>query len=115
MPEPHREFEMVNVRTSHKRCDLWKDINWFALHTKPRRENFAVTNVSALGVESFLPRLKTERSVHGVARAIIKPLFPGYFFARFRPEDSLDSVECSRGVLGVISSGRFPIPVEDQI
>ena len=84
MPEPHREFEMVNVRTSHKRCDLWRDINWFALHTKPRRENFAVTNVSALGVESFLPRLKTEHSVHGVARAIIKPLFPGYFFARFR-------------------------------
>lgn len=95
--------------------NLWKEINWFALHTKPRRENFAATNVSALGVESFLPQLKAERLEHGAGRTIIKPLFPGYFFARFRPEDSLERVECSRGVLHVVSSGRFPIPVEDQI
>jgi transcriptional antiterminator RfaH len=98
-----------------KSSNLWRDINWFALHTKPRRENFAVTNVSTLGIESFLPRLKAEGLVDGVARTIIKPLFPGYFFARFRPEDSLESVERSHGVLHVVSSGRFPIPVEDEI
>lgn len=98
-----------------KRSDLWRDINWFALHTKPRRENFASTNISRLGIESFLPRFNAERLVHGSARTIIKPLFPGYFFARFRPEDSLESVECSRGVLHVVSSGRFPVLVEDQI
>jgi len=98
-----------------KCINLWKEINWFALHTKPRRENFAFTNISALGIESFLPRLKAERLVHGATRTIVKPLFPGYFFARFCPEDSLEGVECSRGVLRVVSSGRFPIPVEDQI
>jgi transcriptional antiterminator RfaH len=97
-----------------KCSNLWREINWFALHTKPRRENFAATNVNALGVESFLPLLKAERLVHGTGRTIIKPLFPGYFFARFRPEDSLESVECSRGVSHVVSSGRFPIPVEEQ-
>jgi transcriptional antiterminator RfaH len=98
-----------------KSIDLWKDTNWFALHTKPRREDFAATNVNALGVESFLPRVKADRFAHGVARTIIKPLFPGYFFARFRPENSLESVKCSRGVLRVVGSGQFPIPVEDQI
>jgi len=100
---------------SFKPNDLWRRTNWFALHTKPRRENFAAANVSALGVESFLPRLKAERLVHGGARTIIKALFPGYFFARFCPEDSFESVKCSRGVLQVVSSGRLPIPVDDKV
>lgn len=94
---------------------LWRDINWFAVHTKPRREKFAFTNVNACGVESFLPMLKVERWVQAGARTIVKPLFPGYFFARFRPEDSLESVECSRGVLQVVSSGRLPVPVQEGI
>jgi transcriptional antiterminator RfaH len=98
-----------------KSRDLWTEINWFALHTKPRRENFAITNVSLLGVESFLPRLKIERLVSDIAQKVVKPLFPGYFFARFCPEDFLEPVECSRGVLRVIKSGRFPIPVEEPI
>lgn len=98
-----------------KCSQLWTDINWFALHTKPHREDFAAKNVSALGLESFLPRLKVERLVRGATRTVIKPLFLGYFFARFRPEDSIESVKSSRGVLRVISSGRFPIPVEDKI
>ena len=44
-----------------------------------------------------------------------KPLFPGYFFARFCPENALELVECCRGVLRVVGSGRVPIPIEDQV
>jgi transcriptional antiterminator RfaH len=98
-----------------KSSDLWRDLNWFAIHAKPRRESFAGINVGALGVEIFLPRLKVECSVRGAARTATKPLFPGYFFARFCPEHSLESVECSRGVLRVVTSGRFPVPVEESI
>ena len=98
-----------------KSNDLWRDINWFALHTKPRRENFAATNVNALGLEILLPRIKVERSVRSVVRMARKPLFPGYFFARFCPESFFESVKCSRGVLQVVSSGRFPIPVQNEI
>jgi transcriptional antiterminator RfaH len=101
--------------TMAKSSNVWKDINWFALQTRPRRENFAATNVRTLGIESFLPQLKAEGLIDGVAQTKIKPLFPGYFFARFRPEDSLELVERSRGILQVVSSGRFPIPVEDEV
>jgi transcriptional antiterminator RfaH len=94
---------------------IWKDINWFALHTKPRRENFASTNVSRLGIESFLPLLKTERLVRNVARTIIKPLFSGYFFARFCPENSFETIKATRGVLQLVSSGRMPIPVPEVV
>jgi transcriptional antiterminator RfaH len=94
---------------------FWREINWFALHAKPRRENFAVANVNGLGIDTLLPRIKVERLVKGVARSAAKPLFSGYFFARFCPENSLESVKHSRGVLQVISSGRIPIPVPDNV
>jgi len=98
-----------------KRNNLWTDINWFALHTKPRRENFAFANVSRLGLESFLPRIKAERLADGSVRTIVKPLFPGYFFARFCPEDSFESIKATHGVLQVVSSGRVPIPVPEEV
>jgi transcriptional antiterminator RfaH len=95
--------------------DLWSDTNWFAIHTKPRRDNFAATNVSSLGLETLLPRVKVHHFIRRATRTIIKPLFPGYFFARFCPQHSLELVKCARGVLRVISSGRFPIPVGDEV
>lgn len=49
--------------------------------------------VCALGVETLLPRLEVERLMGGSARIMVKPLFPGYFFARFCPENALESVD----------------------
>jgi transcriptional antiterminator RfaH len=98
-----------------KSSDLWRDINWFAIHAKPRRENFAATNLGALGIQILLPRVKVEHLVGGAAQQGTKPLFPGYFFARFCPESSFESVKCSRGVLRVVSSGRLPIPVQEEV
>jgi transcriptional antiterminator RfaH len=98
-----------------KSNDLWRDINWFAIHAKPRRENFAATNLSALGIGILLPLVKVERLVRGAAQQGTKPLFSGYFFARFCPEDSFESVKAARGVLQVVSSGRMPIPVHEEV
>jgi transcriptional antiterminator RfaH len=95
--------------------DIWGQSHWFAIHAKTRRENFAVTNVNALSIRVLFPLLKVGRPAHGVALLPVKPLFPGYFFARFCPRDSLELVERARGVLRVVSSGRFPIPVEDDV
>ena len=111
----NEETVMTSSNPTAKSIDLWRKNNWFAIHAKPRRENFAATNVSKLGVETLLPRLKVERLVRSVARMAAKPLFPGYFFARFCPETTLELVECSTGVLQVVGSGRFPIPVGDQV
>jgi transcriptional antiterminator RfaH len=94
---------------------VWTETNWFALHTKPRRERFAVNNVDALGIETLLPLVKVERLLRGTATMAAKPLFPGYFFARFCPESAFESVKYARGVLRVVSSGRIPIPVPGNI
>ena len=98
-----------------KCVDFWRDTSWFAIHTKSRRENFAAANVSALGIGILLPLVKVEHLTRGDPQGAVKPLFPGYFFARFCPEISYASVKCSRGVLRVVSSGKFPIPVHDAV
>lgn len=98
-----------------KSRDPWRNTSWFAVHTKQRRESFACTNIHAIGVEVLLPRVRIERLVRGAAQPGIKPLFPGYFFARFCPADSFESVKTTRGVLQVVSSGRIPIPVPDVV
>jgi transcriptional antiterminator RfaH len=94
---------------------LWKEINWFAIHSKPRRENFAAANLSALGIRVLLPRVKVERLVRGATQQRTKSLFPCYLFARFSPETSFESVKTARGVLQVVSSGRIPIPVDEKV
>jgi transcriptional antiterminator RfaH len=99
----------------NKHTDFWGASHWFAVHTKLRRETFAAVNVSALGIEVFFPRLSVEYPYSNTARTTARPLFPGYFFAHFRPTTSLESVEYARGVLGVVSSGRFPLPVDAEI
>ena len=95
--------------------NVWKEINWFAIHTNARRENFAATNIGALGAEVLVPRLKVERLVRGIIRTVTKPLFPGYFFARFSPVLLLDLIRSSRGVLRIVSAGRLPLPLDDDI
>ena len=72
-------------------------------------------NISSLGLETLLPRIKTERLIRNVVRTATKALFPGYFFARFCPETALQSVQCARGLLRVVSSGKFPVPVDDYV
>jgi transcriptional antiterminator RfaH len=98
-----------------KSIDLWREVNWFAIHAKPRRENFAATNIAALGIGILLPLVKVDRLVSGAVQPRTKPLFPGYFFARFCPEALFELVKCARGVLQVVSSGRIPIPVHEKV
>jgi transcriptional antiterminator RfaH len=98
-----------------KSIDLWREVNWFAIHAKPRRESFAAANLYPLVLEVLLPRVKVDRLIRGSAQQIIKPLFPGYLFARFCPEKSLESVKATSGLLRVISSGRMPISIPNAI
>jgi transcription antitermination factor NusG len=95
--------------------DWFHGINWFAIHVKRFRESVAASSVAALGLEVFLPMVKVQPLERFAVKGGSKPLFAGYFFARFNPEISLGPVECAQGVLRVIKSGLCPIPVEDQV
>jgi transcriptional antiterminator RfaH len=92
-------------------------INWFAIQTRPHLETIAEAHLRALDLETLLPL--TRRSIRHAARRprlALRPLFPGYLFARFCPMLSLRAANSCRGVLRVLlAGGDQPCPVEDAI
>jgi transcriptional antiterminator RfaH len=59
--------------------------------------------------------MKQEKLVWGVPQRVIKPLFPGYLFARFCPAAYLHLIQYARGVRRVVSAGETPLPVDEEI
>src|SRR6267142_3789143 len=95
--------------------EFWSETNWFAIQARPHQEYLGATNVAKLDIEVFLPRVHQTQAICGVPRRLIKPLFPGYFFSRFVPIVSMEAVRFCRGVLRVVGTSRFPIPLETEI
>ncbi len=83
---------------------------WYALRTKPKQEDRAAANLTAWGVETLTPRIagtsKQDR---------IRPLFPGYIFARFDIHARLRDISFTRGVLYVVSFGGMPTAVDEEV
>jgi transcriptional antiterminator RfaH len=95
---------------------FWQKTYWFAIQTKPCREELAAANLARLGLETLLPKAKAKaRTARGKAESVIKPLFMGYLFARFCPEIQLEGVRFARGVLRVVSAGSIPVPLDEEI
>ena len=89
--------------------------NWFAIQTKPYREDQAASNISRMGLAVLLPKMKRVKREFGNRRVSIKPLFPGYLFARFSPSSHLRSIRYARGVNRVICFGELPVPLSDEV
>jgi len=89
--------------------------NWFAVQAKPHRENIAAARVANLGAEVFLPMARRRQLVCGFRRLVTKPLFVGYFFAKFSPCSLLASVRCTLGVLRVVGTAPGPAPLAPEI
>ena len=91
-------------------------MQWFAIQARPGAEAAAESNLRALPVETLLPLAR--RLVHHATRRprmAVRPLFPGYLFARFCAAASLRAVSYSRGVLRVVGGGGRPWAVDDVI
>jgi transcriptional antiterminator RfaH len=95
--------------------DFWKRASWFAVQTKSHQESFAAARVAKQNLKIFLPQVRDQRPIRSGVRNITKALFPGYFFTRFCPLESLEAVRHTHGVLRVVGSGRIPIAVGSEI
>jgi len=98
-----------------KGMSIWEETNWYAVQTKLYQENLTAIAIAKLDVAVFLPEIKREQSVCGAWRLMTKPLFPGYFFARFCPLLSLNAVRYALGVVRVLGTRRFPIPLDAEV
>lgn len=90
---------------------------WYAIRTHSKQENRAESNLKAWNVEIFLPRIRDCRFNEYTYEPsyFIKPLFPGYLFARFELNNLFNKVRFTRGVHSVVSIGNAPVSVDDSV
>jgi transcription antitermination factor NusG len=65
-----------------------------------------------MGYEDFLPLCKTRTRWSDRTKEAETPLFPGYLFCRFDPQNRLPILK-TPGVIQLVGYGRQPIPVEE--
>ena len=86
---------------------------WFAIHVRTRWESSTAQLLSGKGYTTLSPIYQTKKNWSGRIREVNAPLFPGYIFCRFDVQKRLP-VLLTPGVIGVVSRGRIPVPVDES-
>ncbi len=88
------------------------ELQWYAVHTRPRHEKKVVSELERNGIVTFLPLSKQVRRWSDRRKRVAFPLFPGYVFVQIAagPEIRI-SVLRPYGVLGFVGPHHgTPIP-----
>lgn len=80
---------------------------WYLVHTKPRQEHIALTNLERQGYTCYLPQMRIERVRRGKAALVTEPMFPRYLFIQLDSSDQGKSWAPVRSTLGVTALVRF--------
>jgi transcription antitermination factor NusG len=87
---------------------------WFALHVKPRCEKVISTVLRNKGFEQFLPVYQSRRAWSDRIAKVEIPLFPGYVFCRFDPEQPRLPIVATPGVISVVGVAGRPEPIPEH-
>ena len=88
--------------------------HWYALRTKPRKEDQVWQQLRQRDLEVYYPRIRVH-PVNPRAKKI-KPYFPGYLFARIDLErENLSTLQWMPHSLGLVSFGGEPAIVPDNL
>jgi transcriptional antiterminator RfaH len=80
---------------------------WFLLHTKPRRELIALTNLERQGYTCYLPMMTVEKIRRNKAETIKEAMFPRYLFIHLDTDCQGQSWAPIRSTFGVSQIVRF--------
>lgn len=87
---------------------------WYALRSKPRKEDVVWRQVQTQGIEVFYPRLKVT-PVNPRSRKQ-RPYFPGYMFVQVDLDElGLSAFKWLPHTLGLVSFGDEPATVPDHL
>lgn len=86
---------------------------WFAVQVRARHEIGIASYLGQKGYEQFLPLYKCRKRWSDRIKEVQAPLFPGYLFCRFDPQNRLPILK-TPGVVQIVGNGRYPIPVCDS-
>jgi transcriptional antiterminator NusG len=87
-------------------------VGWFALWTKSRHEQAVRTQLEQKAIEAFLPTVVRWSRWKDRKKKIDWPLFPGYCFARFDPQQRLTVLKCG-GVVNIVSIEGEPARIPE--
>ena len=85
---------------------------WFAIWTRSRHEQMVRQQLETKRIDAFLPTITRWSRWKDRKKKIDWPLFPGYCFARFHPEDALPILKCA-GVVSIVSVDGKPAPIPE--
>ena len=95
------------MTSSDRRCALVR------VWTRSRHEQVVRDQLTARHVDAFLPTIPRWSRWKDRKKKIDWPLFPGYCFARFDPDDTLAVLKCT-GVVNIVSFEGRPAPIPEH-
>ena len=87
--------------------------SWFALWTRSRHEKMVRDQLLRTDVDVFLPTIGKWSHWKDRKKKIDWPLFPGYVFARFVPDERVGILKVD-GVVQIISNNGMLSPIPDE-
>jgi transcriptional antiterminator NusG len=85
---------------------------WYALRTRSRFEKVVRDQLTGRGVEPLLPLVQRLSQWKDRKKLVEWPLFPGYCFARFAPDQQLRVLQAP-GVVEIIGNWHGPEAIPD--
>lgn len=107
---PH-QFDSSNETEPSKEKGL--AFPWFALQVRVRHEADVTVHLEGKGYEWFLPLYKERKRWSDRVKQVDSPLFPGYVFCRFNPNDRLPILK-TPGVTQIVGYNRVPVAVDES-
>jgi transcriptional antiterminator RfaH len=71
---------------------------WYAIYTKPGKEDIVAFRLQGIGLEVLNPKLKIRKYKRNKLVDVTEPLFPCYLFANFDKEKFTHLITYTRGV-----------------
>jgi transcriptional antiterminator RfaH len=92
--------------------------NWYVIHTKPRQEQRALSNLQQQGYQCYLPMIAIEKLTRERLHVIEEPLFPRYLFISLdasRYGQNWSPIRSTWGVSGLVSFGSEPAKINSRL
>jgi transcriptional antiterminator RfaH len=92
--------------------------NWYVIHTKPRQEQRALSNLQQQGYQCYFPMIAIEKLSRERLHVIEEPLFPRYLFISLdasRYGQNWSPIRSTWGVSGLVSFGGEPAKVNSGL
>jgi transcriptional antiterminator RfaH len=92
------------------------ELRWYLVQCKPNAAQIAVRNLENQSFGTFLPLQEITNRKGKIFQRQIRPLFPGYLFVQFDPDQGpWRQVNSTRGVARLVRLGTEPSVVPNEI